>query len=101
MDFKEEIKYNEALKRVEKIKGFYTHLIIFVLMNVFFIIIKAQKIDEGESISEVFYVTISWGIGVVLHGLKAFDRLPFLGKNWEEQKIKEYLEVEKRKSNKL
>jgi hypothetical protein len=34
---------------------------------------------------------LGWGIGVVFHGLKVFNFMPFLGQDWEEQKIKEFM----------
>ena len=50
MTTQEEIKYQEVQKQVKKIKGFYTHLIVFVLVNIYVIIKKTQHIDEGETI---------------------------------------------------
>ena len=35
---KEQIQYEEAIKRVKKIKGFYTHLAVYVLVNGFLIL---------------------------------------------------------------
>ena len=29
----EEVKYQQALKRVKRIKGFYTHLMIYIVIN--------------------------------------------------------------------
>ncbi|MGK0414076.1 MAG: hypothetical protein ACJA1B_002296, partial [Polaribacter sp.] len=33
--FKEEHKYLLAKKRVEKIKGFYIHLVVYIIVNIF------------------------------------------------------------------
>ena len=30
----DEIKYQQALKRVKRIKGFYTHLMVYVVINI-------------------------------------------------------------------
>lgn len=40
------------------------------------------------------YPLAGWGIGIVIHGLTTF---PFgiFGKEWEERKIKEYMEKDK------
>ena len=42
----------------------------------------------------VLYPLAGWGIGIVIHGLTTF---PFgiFGKEWEERKIKEYMEKDK------
>jgi len=40
-------------------------------------------------------VTIFWGIGIILHASKVFIlKGRFLGKAWEEKKIKEIMEKE-------
>jgi hypothetical protein len=36
-----------------------------------------------------------WGIGLVAHGLSVFGRELFFGNNWEEKKIKQYIERDK------
>ena len=38
---------------------------------------------------------IGWGIGVIFHGLEAYNYNPFLGYDWEERKIKEIMDKEK------
>jgi hypothetical protein len=43
---------------------------------------------------------LGWGIGLAFHGMKVFNYTPLLGKNWEERKLKEFMEQENRK-NKL
>jgi len=35
-----------------------------------------------------------WGIGVIFHGLKVFNYMPFFCKDWEEKKIKEFMNKE-------
>jgi hypothetical protein len=40
---------------------------------------------------------LGWGIGVLFHGMKAFNYSPFLGKDWEERKLKEFMDQEKNK----
>lgn len=95
MTTQEEIKYQEAQKQVQKIKSFYTHLIVFIMVNAFVIIKKTQHIDEGETIWHAFKLAIFWGIGLVIHGLKTFDLMPFFGKEWEEKKVQEIMAKEK------
>lgn len=92
----EEAKYYEAYKRVRKIKGFYTHLAVFIVVNTMIIITKVQKIDEGESIWHAFYASAFWGIGLLGHALSVFLPNFILGSNWEERKIQELMEKEKR-----
>ena len=51
----EGIKYLKAKKRVEKIKGFYIHLIVYIVVNLFLsgIIIYGLMSDEGDSFEDV------------------------------------------------
>ena len=42
-----------------------------------------------------YWPLLGWGIGVLFHGMKVFNITPFLGRNWEEQKIRELMEKEK------
>ena len=44
------IKYLEAQNRVKKLKGFYIHAIVYVLVNLF---ILAQNVESGESIANL------------------------------------------------
>jgi len=41
-----------------------------------------------------YWVTVFWGIGIIWHAIGVFGKL---GKNWEEKKIKELMEKDKRK----
>jgi len=99
MNSQDEIKYQEALKRVQKIKGFYSHLIIYVVVNIMIIIVNIQDLEPGESYFkyENFFTAFFWGIGLVAHAFSVFVPQWFLGNNWEERKIREIMEKEKNK----
>ena len=97
MNTQDEIKYQEALKRVKKIKGFYTHAIVYVIINIMIVIINIQNLNEGETYFQFknFMTAFFWGIGLVAHGLSVFVPNWIMGQNWEERKIKEFMEKEK------
>lgn len=38
---------------------------------------------------------IGWGIGLAFHALGAFNHSLLFGKNWEDRKIREFIEKEK------
>ncbi|UPQ78400.1 2TM domain-containing protein [Flavobacterium azooxidireducens] len=99
MNTQEEINYQEALKRVKKIKGFYTHAIVYIIVNIMIVIINVQNLNEGESYFQFknFMTAFFWGIGLVAHGLSVFMPNWIMGQNWEERKIKEFMEKEKNK----
>ncbi|MFY8066706.1 MAG: 2TM domain-containing protein [Flavobacterium sp.] len=97
MNTQDEIKYQEALKRVKKIKGFYTHAIVYVIINVMIVIINIQSLNEGETYFQFknFMTAFFWGIGLLTHGLSVFVPNWIMGQNWEDRKIKEFMEKEK------
>ena len=99
MNTQDEIKYQEALKRVKKIKGFYTHAIVYVFVNIMIVFLNVKNLDPGESYFQFknFMTAFFWGIGLVAHGLSVFVPNWIMGQNWEERKIKEFME--KKKSN--
>lgn len=97
MDNLDEIRYQEALKRVKKIKGFYTHALVYAAINLMILIGNIQYLDADERFFEFhnFTTAFFWGIGLLAHGLSVFGPNLFLGKQWEERKIKELMEKEK------
>ena len=93
----EDAKYYEALKRVKRIKGFYTHALVYVVINLMFVVINYQNLGEGESYFQWhnFITAFFWGIGLLAHGLSVFLPGMILGSDWEERKIKELMGKEK------
>jgi hypothetical protein len=97
MNTQDEIKYQEAQKRVKKIKGFYTHAAIYLLVNIMIVIINIQNLEPGESYFKLenFFTAFFWGLGLLTHALSVFLPNIILGSNWEEKKIKELMEKDK------
>ena len=104
-NFLEEQNYIRAKKRVKAIKGFYIHLIVYILVNIFISgIIIFGLMQSGYNFIEtlfnfgVYSTWVFWGIGMFFHWLGVFGFKTFaLGKDWEEKKIKELMEKEERK----
>ena len=101
-NYAQEHSYMKAKKRVKAIKGFYVHLIVYVLVNIFLSgIIIFGLMQSGYSFYDaitnfgVYSTILFWGIGLFFHfmGVFGFKSLG-LGKDWEEKKIKELLEKE-------
>ncbi len=89
-----DIRYLEAKKRVKRIKGFYSHLLVYILVNAMIVFINIHNLKPGESYFkyENFFTAFFWGIGLLAHGLSVFLPDFVLGKNWEEKKIRELME---------
>jgi uncharacterized integral membrane protein len=95
MENLDEIKYQEAVKRVKRIKGFYTHAAVYVVINIILLIVNTQNSSEGFFHWKNFTTPLFWGIGLVAHGFSVFVPTMILGKDWEDKKIKELMEKEK------
>ena len=93
----EEIKYQQALKRVKRIKGFYSHLMVYIVINAMLILVNYNNSDVNYHFwrFQTFSTAFFWGIGLVAHGLSVFMPSFMMGKDWEERKIKELMEKEK------
>lgn len=93
----EEVKYQQALKRVKRIKGFYTHLIVYIVINTMLLIANYKNLDTNANFWrwQTFSTVLFWGVGLVGHGLSVFLPSALLGKDWEERKINELMEKEK------
>ena len=98
----EQSRLRRAKKKVEAIKGFYKHLAVYLLVNTGILIAKAVNLEPDEHFFEIdtFKMAIFWGIGVLFHAFGVFGTSLFLNSNWEEKKIQEYMEKERRKGSK-
>ena len=93
-DSKQTQAYQEAKKKVDSIKGFYSHLLVYLIVNSFIVttIVWNTNIDllSFAALSTPFF----WGIGLVSHALGVFGETLFFGRNWENRKIKKLMDSE-------
>ncbi len=89
--FISEKKYRLAKKRVEKLKGFYLHLAIYILFVPVFIYLN--YISQAGFPWALFPI-VGWGMGVSGHAAETFNYNPLFGKSWEERKIRELMDKE-------
>ncbi|MEW7278375.1 2TM domain-containing protein [Aquimarina sp. 2201CG1-2-11] len=113
--YDEKKAYERAKKKLEAEKGFYSHAVVYVLINIaiyFFVTQIFEYAGVGPKNSGVqywmqwqrFLTPALWGIGLLIHGLCVFgDRTIFkkyfknsiYSKDWEERKIKEFMNNDK------
>ena len=101
--------YLRAKKRVKEIKGFYSHFLIYLIINIFIsgIIIFGLTYSGNSSFSEsltnfgVYSTWLFWGIGVFFHWISVFGLKNLYGSAWEEKKIKELMEKDYERNNKI
>lgn len=94
----EKERYDRAKKRVKKISGFYSHLLVYIVVNLMLVVVNYQQLSLGESYFKWhnFTTLFFWGIGLLAHGLSVFMPYMVLGKDWEERKIKELMEKDRK-----
>jgi hypothetical protein len=95
-DFKSD-KYDRAHKRMKDIKSFYSHLVIYLVVNLVLMLAHLGIFTHGFVSIEIwpksFFMTpFFWGIGLFFHGLYVFQHKFRFFKDWEERKIKEFME---------
>jgi hypothetical protein len=92
--FLKEEAYLKAQNKVKRIMGFYRHLIIYAIINVFLIVLISSN-KEGSFFSfETFSTAFFWGIGLAFHALGVFGPDLVFGKSWENRMIKKYMDKE-------
>ena len=86
--------YKKAKKRVEELKKFYGNVVTYVAINIVLIIIN---LVTSPGSLWFYWVTIFWGIAILLHASRVFIlRGKFLGEEWEKKKIRELMEKEEK-----
>ncbi|UOB17220.1 2TM domain-containing protein [Abyssalbus ytuae] len=96
-EFEKEDRYLRAQKRIKELKGFYIHLFWYVIVNIFVFIIIYVNVENNSDFWNygTFSTSFFWGIGLFFHGLMVFGKNLVFSKNWEERKIKEFMDKDK------
>ncbi len=84
---KEDLKDDEkqAIEYVKGIKEFYTHLIMYIVFVVTVLVFKSNI--EARMVLPF----LGWGIGVIAHGLIAFEIVGLKLHKWEKRQIEKKL----------
>lgn len=77
-----------AFARVRRIKGFYLHIVKYVVVIALLSIIN---LVTSPHYFWAIWPALGWGIGLIGHGLTTFDMVPFLNADWEKRKVETYL----------
>lgn len=77
-----------ALARVRSIGRFYRHAMIYAVAV---LIAASAAVATGHSGAWVLRMAGFWGLGLGWHGLRAFDKVPFLNGAWEKRQTEKIL----------
>lgn len=110
--YAERLKY--AQKRVKSIRDFHTHVVVYILVNAFLIIIGGHVLNlttrDGsnpdpnlqEWLNWNNYLTPAlWGIGLLLNGIYVYRHKFHFFKRWEERQIQKYLKEERQEDDRF
>lgn len=96
----EEIKsYERAQERVSELKKFYSNLTSYILVISFLAGLNYYQ-NQWEHLWFT-WPAFGWGIGVFFHAIKTYRVNPMFNKEWEEQKIRKYMEEEEKNKRQL
>lgn len=95
-DFRKEEAYLRAKKKVDSLIGFYWHLAVYVVVNIFLILLIALNSNEGFSGFGPYATATFWGIGLFFHFIGVFGPDFFFGKDWEKKKVEEFMDKERK-----
>lgn len=98
--------YERAQRKVKDIKGFYTHLAVYVIVILAVLLTRGKFMSIENSLFQnaeflnwidwnVFGTPIIWGVLLAFHAVRVFGKNPILGKTWEERQIRKYIETDK------
>ncbi|MTH15728.1 2TM domain-containing protein [Flavobacterium sp. LC2016-01] len=106
-EFKDDESFEIAYKKVKKVKDFYSHLKVYIVVNVILIISNTNRdflgirFNENELFDwETYSTAIFWGIALLVHALAVFGPELFFGSNWEQRKIQSYMDKEAHSTHK-
>lgn len=77
-----------AILYVRDIKGFKTHLIIYLIgITIMFTVNLIMPVKHFWAI----WPALGWGLGVTFHGLNVYEFINFFGPDWEKRQIQKRL----------
>lgn len=85
----EEQRYRYAKTRVKEIKDFYVHLIVYLAVNTFLVILNLLATPWYMWF---IWPLIFWGIGMIVDAVRVFGFSGWFGGDWEQKKIDQLIE---------
>nr|WP_086939124.1 2TM domain-containing protein [Thaumasiovibrio occultus] len=78
----------QVIQRVKELKAFYSHVINYVAVMALLLVINLMVTPDYFW---VVWPMLGWGIGLVSHGLSAFEVVNLFGPEWEKKQIEKRL----------
>ncbi len=84
--------HQRARQRVLAIRGFYTHLIVYVAVNAGLVLLNVLSTPTDIWF---YWPLLGWGIGLAAHAFAVFGPWRWFDPEWEERQIKKTMEKDK------
>jgi XRE family transcriptional regulator, regulator of sulfur utilization len=82
----------EALEYVKGIREFYMHLFMFAVFVAVFPLMFGLRLGfDNPRVQMILLGFLGWAVGLVVHGLAAYEVVRFLGPRWERALIEKRL----------
>ncbi len=94
----DEMRYEQAKKKAQNIKSFYYNLMCYCIVIPILIFVNLQYVPHFQWF---WFSMLGWGTGLLVHGLEAFQVSLFFSKKWEAKKLKQFMDEERAKQNKI
>lgn len=85
-------RLQRARARVEEIKGFYIHLLVFLAMNG--VLLVLDLVSGGGY--WFYWPALIWGAGLAAHAVAVVAEGGLFGPRWEARKIRKIMERDER-----
>jgi hypothetical protein len=86
-------------RRVKRLAEFYRHLSMYVVvMTIVWLIsfVTMKSVPKNWWAWWPIWPTLGWGLGVLAHGLSVLPRAGFFSMEWEEKKVRELMNRERK-----
>ncbi len=82
---------HRARRRLVAERGFYVHLMTYVaVISGLFLV----NLITGSGRWWFIWPALGWGIGIAAHGLATFGLFGWMGRDWEDRRLKELIDEE-------
>lgn len=87
---KQDPKYREAKRKVDKLKDFYSKVFTYIIVIAF--LAGLNYYTNQWRYMWFLWAAFGWGLGLFIKAFSVFNFFPFLGKDWENRKLNQFME---------
>lgn len=96
-EFEKDERFLRARERVQELRKFYTGVATYIFVVA--VLAAVNYYSNGFSYPWFLWVAGFWGLGILFHAARIYGRNILFGKDWEERKIREFMNEDQRKSH--